>query len=272
MKNNNILLALGLTSRCNLKCSYCIARPQHFKPEPDMTPEVVRAAYEKIRRDHPLSFIEILCLGKGEPLLNWSAIEEVNKIMLSDKKTSCAVTTNGTVPEKALLLAKRGWLIQVSYDGVHNSTYRGSSEIVENTIRQLAKRKANFLIRMTVTPDKLPTLRESLLHIRDDLNAKFVCLGPAMPLGRYKEKLQTIAKFDFNSFFKIVLFAQEIGLHPLVSIQEPCSLATRGYYVLPNGEFSICYLEKRAPLDSERNRARRQGCLLINYNRLQEYF
>lgn len=268
MENKNILVAFGLTGECNLSCSYCIARPTELEPEPDMTSETVRASYEKIRQIHPTSFLEILCLAKGEPLLNWSAIEEVDKIRLSNKNTSCAVITNGTLQERVLELADRRWLIQVSYDGVYNSEYRGSSEIVEDTIKKLADNNTRFLIRMTITPDKVHTLKKSLRYIHDNLHSSFVCLGPVMPLGRYGEKPQMDKDFDFKFFFEAVLFAKEIGLHPLVSIQEPCNLATRGYYVLPNGEFSMCYLKKRAPLKAERDRARKEGCLLIDYRKL----
>lgn len=261
----NILLVYGLTGRCNLSCSYCIAKPSDSEPEPDMPVETVQKSYDRIRQMHPESFLEILCLGKGEPLLNWPAIEKIDQIKENDNEVYCAVTTNGTLQERVLELARRDrWMIQISFDGIDNNLHRGSTELVEDTLRKLKTvENARYIVRMTVTRDNIPNLKESLKYIYE-LGVEFVSLGPAIPLGKYGEKIYEPNSFDFKAFADCIFFAREIGLKPLASIQEPCNLAIGGYYVLPDGRLSMCYLKDIEPQESLRTKAKEEGCLLFD--------
>ena len=208
-------------------------------------------------------------MGKGEPLLNWKGVLTIDKLSKKDPNTRLFAITNGTslVRNKAIKLAKRGWILAVSYDGILNEQERKGAkhEIVENTIQELMKiSQTKTIIKMTVTPLSLPYLKQSLLKLRD-LGTKYVMFGPVSPLGKYKGNAGLIEdNSKMSSLLENVVFAKEIGLKPLLSIQRACGLATGGYYIMPDGSLSICYLKPIKPTEDNRKKAQEQGCLLYN--------
>lgn len=263
---NQIQLSFNLTGRCNLACAYCAVYRGELKT-PDMKPEIIEGGYNKIRGMHPNSLLDLNCMGFGEPLINWEAIEKVDNIKNLDDKVRCFVTSNGTFQERVLDLAKRDWIITISYDGIHNEDLRGKSYLVEDTINKLGKvNNAKFLIRMTVTPEDLDHLNDSLNYVKD-LGAEYIVLGPVFPFGRYKDQ-KLDSSFDMEKIYHSVRHANEIGLKPILSIEEACTLATKGYYIMPNGKLSICYIENIHPTEENRKKASEQGCLLKPYKEL----
>ncbi len=266
---NYIQLAVHLTETCNLNCSYCGVYNKNdsksCEPKPLIKPEIIERAYNMIRKESPKAHIGFLCLGKGEPLMNWEAIEKIDEIKEKDENVTCFIATNGTFQNKVLDLAERKrWVVQISYDGIHHDKQRDKKEVVEDTLRKISKIKgANYLIRMTLTPTSLENMSDSLRFIKDSLGARFVVFGPAISFGRYKDEPSFLDnKENVKKMVEAIKFARQIGLSPLCSIQKPCSLATKGYYLMPDGKLSICYLKYTPPSEELRKKARKEGCLL----------
>lgn len=262
---NYVQLAFNLTGKCNLECIYCAVKGGE-KKSPDLESSIIIKGYNKIREIHPNSFLDLNCMGNGEPLINWNAIETISSIKTIDDKIRCFVTTNGTLQDKILELAKRDWVITVSYDGIYNKSLRGKSDIVQNTIKNLSKNNAKFLVRMTILPEFLENLKDSLDHIKK-LGTEYVILGPIFPFGRYKDKKPN-SLFDIVELYNSIKHAEKIGLKTILSIQEECTLATRGYYLMPDGKISICYVKYIEPTKNNRKKAYEQGCILYNYKNL----
>ncbi len=130
-------LTLCVTSRCNLRCRYCVYSGNHPGRRPhgneDMPIEVAHAAVEMLRRcsggvDH-----SAISFYGGEPLLRPSFLREVvehAERLLAGKQLSFHMTTNGTLLTKDLarFLVAQGFDILVSIDGppeVHDRYRRG---------------------------------------------------------------------------------------------------------------------------------------------------
>ena len=266
----SIQVSFNLTNRCNLNCTYCAARNdiENLKYK-DMSSEVILEAYNKIRKMHPEATLDLTAMAQGEPLLNWNGVLTINSIGKRDKNTRLFAITNGTplVRERAIELAKKNWNLAISYDGILNEKERKGAkhEDVEYTIKKVMEINPNkTVIKMTITPLSLSVLKQSLLKLRD-LGTKYVMFGPVSPLGKYKAKKGLIENpSQMHSLLKNILFAEEIGLKPLLSIQRSCGLATSGFYVLPDGSLSICYLKHIEPTEENRKKAQKQGCLLYN--------
>jgi MoaA/NifB/PqqE/SkfB family radical SAM enzyme len=259
-------ISFNLTSKCNLSCEYCAIEEGKSKTF-DLTPEIAIEGYKRIRDKYPNRNLDLNCIGNGEPLLNWKTIEAIDNIKNLDEKVRCFVTTNGTLQDKCLELAKRSWIITVSYDGINNQKRRGRTNEVESTIKKLAENEDyKFLVRMTTCPEDLDYLDKSLDKIQK-FGAKYVVLGPIFPLG--KSSLQKLDKsFDLDKLYNSLNYAEKIGLKPILTLQQPCTLATKGYYIMPNGEVSICYAKSIKPNKKDRQKAENQGCILYNYNEI----
>ncbi len=186
-----------------------------------------------------------------------------------DKKVRCFVTTNGTLQEKVLELARKGWIISVSYDGIFNEVQRGKTFLVEGTIKKLAENKAKFLVRTMITPEHLECLKESLNRMRK-LGVEYVMLCPVFPFGRYKncKNKKLTSGLDTNKLYEAEKHEEEIGLKPMLYIIKPFTLATKGFYIMPDGKISICYIENIQPTEKNRKKAYEQGCLLKPYKEL----
>lgn len=260
----NIQVAFNLTGRCNLNCTYCATERGKWKT-PDIRPKIIIDGFKKIRKKHPDVFLDLNCMGNGEPLLNWEAIETMDNLRQKYKKIRCFVTTNGTIQDKILYLAKKNWIITISYDGIKNNISRGKSSLVKDTIKKLVKAKANFVVRVTLTPENADVLRGSLKEIKK-LGVNYVVLGPVFPIGKYQDK--KIKAFNVKKILNDIKKIQDKNFKIILSTQEACSLATRGYYIMPDGKISICYVKYIKPTKKNRDKANKQGCILHSYKGL----
>ncbi len=266
----NIQVSFNLTGKCNLNCTYCAARKESEDLNyPDLSPDAIIKGYSAIRDKHPKSILDLTCMSNGEPLLNWEGVLTVDDIGKKDLNTRLLAITNGTLltRDRAIELANKEWILAVSYDGINNEIERKGAEhgVIERTIQKLVKiSPTKTIIKMTVTPLSLSYLKQSLIKLRD-LGTTYVMFGPVSPLGKYEGKNGLIEDSSkMHSLLENILFAEEIGLKPLLSIQRACGLATTGYYVMPNGNLSICYLKQIEPTEEARKKAQEQGCLLYN--------
>ena len=157
-------LEMILTTRCNLRCSYCFEKDTDRLK--DMTSEIgIKALDEYIKSNLPIKQ-EIVFFG-GEPFVNWQLLKQLiihaRKLQSDPNKLDLSIVTNGTIiPKEAeSFLAKYQVLIMVSLDlGINNhdkhrrtNNDKPTFNLTLDSIKRLKKAGNNVIIRSTITPD-----------------------------------------------------------------------------------------------------------------------
>ena len=161
-KNKFLHICLNITSRCNLKCSYCFA--QHYvRTTKDMTWETAKKAIEKFTIPNKLS----IGFFGGEPLLNWELIYTIIK---KYPKGKYAITSNLTnlQEDMAKEMVKANFSYIVSLEGnekTHNLSRPGKG------INSYQKTINNLSLLYNIQGSVLPcTLRSTFDNIREKLD------------------------------------------------------------------------------------------------------
>lgn len=105
-----LVLSLSVTSRCNLRCTYCYSEADNRHAADVPTRELFRI----IDEFYTLG-TRVFMLQGGEPLLH----PDIDAIIahVKSKKAYCSVTTNGTYVQKHLAALKQVDQVQLSIDG-----------------------------------------------------------------------------------------------------------------------------------------------------------
>jgi sulfatase maturation enzyme AslB (radical SAM superfamily) len=257
-------LTLYLNNCCNLRCSYCYSEPQPRSQ--------VRLSVDKIGQAAKLVAsncaavgkpLTLVCHGGGEPTLEQKYLErvltEVERIArISGVPLFRYVATNGVMPaHKASWLAGQFNLIGLSCDGPpwiqdrQRPTWEGrpSSPALERTAQILRREKAEFQVRMTVTPATLSQLPKAADYICRSIQPGLIWVEPLYHGGRAREGF---SPDDAPQFVEQFLNAREItatyGVSMLTSgnrldqLHGPyCSLLQGSLQLLPDGEASACF-------------------------------
>lgn len=258
-----IPLVLPVTQKCNLNCTYCSVQQSERKNLPDIKNEIILNNYNKIRKKHPFETLELFATG-GEPLINWDAINQIDSIKEKDQKTICSVTTNGTLTDRVINLAKKDWEIRVSHNGIFNEINRGKTKDAERTLLLLSKiPEAEYLVRMTIDKNGFDYLENSFKDLSERLKVKKIVIGEIVD---YKTR-EHVKKELINDSGreKIMNLAKNYGLEVIIISDGPCDLATHGYCVFPDGRLSICSMKYTFPSKELRDKAKKQGCLIKPY-------
>lgn len=119
-------MALEVTKKCNLACSYCYFREGQENKNQSMSFETAKKALSYFAPD---SDINVSFFG-GDPLLNFDLIEKVTlyvEALAKQRKVNCSfhVTTNGMLLDKDIVdfMRKHNFTLIISLDGdesVHN--------------------------------------------------------------------------------------------------------------------------------------------------------
>lgn len=161
---------LILTHSCNLACSYCYER---FKTNKQMSFEEAKSALceqiEFIKRSDSFEKLHVDLFG-GEPLLNFSLIKEIVE-WVQECKFSIPiyflVTSNGTLldsEKKKWFEANRDYItLALSYDGSLSNQIKNRGVLNTDTIDFCRKVWPTQPFRMTIPPDSLPSLSNSIL-------------------------------------------------------------------------------------------------------------
>lgn len=168
-------LSLATTENCNCECIYCFEGVN--KTDHNMN---LKTALKVI--DDYLDSIEngqrpIIAFYGGEPTLNMSLLKEcVEHLRSRELNPSLSISTNGVMSEDSLAyLLQERFYVALSVDGpssiqdLHRplKAGKGSSTIVERTLRTLVKEKAPFHVRVTVTSlsvQKMPEIVEYFIN------------------------------------------------------------------------------------------------------------
>lgn len=176
-----MVLTLCVTNECNLRCPYCF---EDNKTAQNMTLETAIKAMETFKPTN-ISFFG------GEPLLNWPVIKEVVE---KYPDVHFGLTTNLTLITDEMIdfFDEHNVSVMVSLDGlpaIHNKNRCKSYDLVEkNILKLISKCKRLVEVRMTVLPEDLPYLFESIKHIHS-LGVQTIIPVPV-----------TDVKWDYNNY------------------------------------------------------------------------
>jgi sulfatase maturation enzyme AslB (radical SAM superfamily) len=166
-------LQLVLTSRCNLRCSYCY---QSSKRKRRMAWKTLRAGLDLVLDSEPAT-VGITFNG-GEPLLEFPlvrrAVDYVERHCPPGKIVTYHVSTNGTLLTESIVrfLERHDIKVQLSFDGVapaQDGRARGTFSVLDRKLDRLREKHAGFYdsnlsVAVTVTPANLPYLADSVRY------------------------------------------------------------------------------------------------------------
>lgn len=156
-----------VTDRCNLRCKYCF----HTKSPDDMSGETFERAI-RFLGPQMKSNCEFNFFG-GEPLLREEfCLRWMHEIKRLRPKASLHIATNGTIFSPGLVeIAKveKPHFLQISYDGVNQSSNRGEAAVVEANLLSYLKEvgRGKITVRLTFTHDTVKDLYENLVLVYD---------------------------------------------------------------------------------------------------------
>ena len=164
-------ITLTITHSCNLNCSYCYEKHKNSKR---MTFDTAINIVEKELNDESnltYDYVEIDFFG-GEPLLEFELIKDIVDYVKAKKYKNKYVffaTTNGTIltEEMKLWFAKNRdqIVLGLSLDGtreMHNTNRSNSYDKID--VDFYAKYYSDQGVKMTISPETLPSLAEGVIH------------------------------------------------------------------------------------------------------------
>ncbi len=256
------MAVLLLTSRCNLRCTYCYADGGEGL-ERNLSLELARTAIDQVyqnalvqgKREFRLSFH-----GGGEPVQAWETLVEASTYARS-KDLSCHISmvTNGVWSQR-----QRDWVLEnlngvtISFDGIQETQDRqrpfpsgqGSFDAVMRTIRALDEADFSYGIRMTATAPWRDRLAEDVRFICQETGCPAMQVEPAFNSRRGEHQGPTDE--ESMSFAEAFLSAFDIarstgrqltysGARPWLITQAFCSAPYRALIVNPEGDLVVCY-------------------------------
>ena len=162
-----------VTSRCNLRCPYCLENAA-FLDAPDDASEETR---DLIVRELIANRILKACLSGGEPLLVPSVPDYVSRLRAAGM--AVRLTTNGTLLDKRL--ADR--LAASRLSAAEISLHAGAAEPVRRAVSLLVARDIPTLLRVVVTPANCAEL-EDVVDAFIGSGVEAIALQETSPLGR----------------------------------------------------------------------------------------
>ena len=173
-------ITVYVTNRCNLKCDYCF---QAGRDSGRMTPETGRQTLDWFIRSASGAATELVCtFFGGEPLLEFDLIRKLvdygdKKAARAGKKIRFGATTNGTLFTRKMqeFWREHKMSILLSVDGgeaaqnLHRKTARGggSFELLERAIPLIREVLPSATARLTVTPQTMPYLMDSVRFLAE---------------------------------------------------------------------------------------------------------
>jgi SynChlorMet cassette radical SAM/SPASM protein ScmE len=177
---------IDITSRCNLRCSYC----SHFNSPGDMstdssTDQWLRF-FEELNRHKVMS----VCLSGGEPLFREDIKELITGIVKNRMRYS--ILTNGTLMDEGMAefiaSTRRCNYVQVSLDSsdplIHDVCRgKGSHEKAVKAIRHLQHHGVSTTARVTINRLNLHGLEKTADFLLNDLNLFTFATNSASYMG-----------------------------------------------------------------------------------------
>ncbi|SHK41988.1 ParLac system radical SAM/SPASM peptide maturase [Paramaledivibacter caminithermalis] len=260
-----------VTDACNLKCTYCYHNEEGKKKwNTNMSKETAEKAVDLFFSKYAADYVVVNFFG-GEPLLNFSLIEEIVPYIIEkskqfNKEIQFTISTNGVfvTHEIAKFFKRYNFFVTVSIDGgeeQHNKTRKllngeGSFRKVREGVNILGQHMEYLGARMTVTKENVGYLNESFEQLFsmgfDSVAYKLagacddsfvISMADVEIFEREIKKIaatfkRRLMRGDIKVADRILQWIKKINKRPLKS---ECPFATNGKIVVdPLGHFYGC--------------------------------
>lgn len=226
--NDYVELVISLTNDCNLRCKYCFVGEKNFCKKvisKDYIDEAIDSVKElaKIKNKKEV----FITFFGGEPTLYPELIKysmKRAKEILKDFKVSFGITSNGVFnKEVEQLLIDNNFTVTISMDGLPKfqdkqrvtAGNKGTSKIIEKTIKDLVENGINVIVRMTITQEMIYEFKETIDYLAD-LGIKIIHFEPMTMGGRAKENEKSLQRPDpeqyANKLVQVIDYAKTKGV------------------------------------------------------------
>ena len=208
---------LNITTRCNLRCSYCYHFGSAGEVESDLPTEEWVRFIEELGR----AAVMDVCLGGGEPFLR----EDIAQIIAAvvSHRMRFSILSNGTLITDAMasLLADTGRcnLVQVSLDGASPGTHdacrgEGNFQRAVRGLLNLRKHAIPVTVRVTIHRYNAEHLEAIAHFLLDELGLASFSTNSASHMGLCRENaenLQLTARERTDVMRKLMSLAKQYG-------------------------------------------------------------
>ena len=203
-----IVLSISITSRCNLKCTYCYSEEDNRNAR-DVSPEEI---FKTIDEFYNLG-TRVVMLQGGEPLIHKNLDDIVNYI--KTKKMYCSITTNSINFERHINTLRKLDQVQLSIDGNKELTdrNRGSSvyDSLLNAIKLCHGNRIPFHLHTVITKDT--TTENTLVPLTELANKYKTYLNFCIPASTGSAKDKNLAtNKQIHEFYKVILEWKRKGM------------------------------------------------------------
>jgi uncharacterized protein len=293
LRNDHLHLILLPTEQCNFRCTYCYEDFSIGRMSA-ATVEGVKRLIE--RRSRELGSLSVSWFG-GEPLLARGVVEDISEHIVRTKaahpdlQVEGDMTTNGYLLDAQTVerLSELGIrLFQISLDGpevLHDRTRvraNGGGSFHQLWRNLVAIRDGvapiNVLLRIHLTPDNVPHMREFLVKIRETFldDKRFqVLLKPVEHLGGPNDRTMAVLPQELRSQvlpeLEKIVCGEQIASERLFSAPQVCYASRPNSLVIrADGAVGKCTVALTDPANAI-GRLRLDGTLEINNARLRPW-
>jgi uncharacterized protein len=258
-------VTLFLTTRCNLRCTYCYASAGDRHPI-DMSLATARRGIDYVARNALTTGRPAIAIGYhggGEPTVHWSVLTEsfAYAERLGRERglaVSGSMATNGVLsPEQRRWVVEHFPGVNVSVDGLPLVQDRqrplarggGSSRLVLETLRAFDAAGFEYGLRLTVTAEAAEHLEASVAYLIAESRPRHIQVEPMYALGRGASGARGVDPAEFVARFRAAkaLAARE-GVDFFFSAARVdvltnrfCTSCGEGFSLTPEGLVSGCY-------------------------------
>ena len=254
--------ALLMTNACNLRCVYCYAAAGQSPPQA-MPIEIANQAIDTVWQNaHQIgeSSFSLTFHGGGEPTTHWSTLRQaVLHAKSKDLPSHLSLTSNAVWSDRQRqFIVEHFDEIGISCDGIAAVQNRQrpkangaeSFEQVMKSIRALEAAAIPFGIRMTVLPESVDYLEESVAFFIENTTVTSIQVEPTYTdkPGHYADISADFAKRFTESFLRAYDLGNTKGVSVYYSGARPWVLATEfcrawrtALVVTPSGTLVTCF-------------------------------
>ncbi|MBI2877930.1 MAG: radical SAM protein [Candidatus Tectomicrobia bacterium] len=256
------MAVLLMTSRCNLRCTYCYAHGGEG-PLRQMPAGLARMAIDMMVENARALEQERFSLafhGGGEPTMHWEVLRAaVEHARGKDLPCEITMATNGLWSERQREFILRHFTgLSLSFDGIREvqdaqrprADGRGSFKAVVETIRALDQAALPYGVRMTATPESFAQLPEGVAFLCQETRCQVIQVEPCYAPGRgghfdpHPEQAGAFTRaflqaFEVASRAGRTLFYS--GARPWVVASSFCRAPEDSLVVTPEGDVVTCF-------------------------------
>ena len=262
-------LRIGLTERCNLRCTYCM--PAEGVPLKPKDAQLTTDEIERLVRLFLAEGIKKIRLTGGEPLVRKDAVEIAERIGRLDGLRELALTTNAILLEDRLPALKAAGVthLNISLDTLRPErfkqiTRRGGFEVVLGAINAALAAgygtreqplKINAVVMRGVNDDELADFvawtREAPIEVRFIEYMPFDGNGwedtELVPLAEMRERVEDVfgpleplpgQPEDTATTFRVPGFTGSVGF--IASMSVPFCAGCNRLRITADGNFKVC--------------------------------